>query len=188
MNFYDLEMGPVEATFLRGIRSEIIPLAHGAVLEAGIGTGANLPFYDYAKISGLTGLDCEYSPALDRHTGEKFTFSTGSIEEMPFAAGSFDCVVGALILCTVDIKKSLQEIKRVLKPKGLFIFIEHVRPSGKIAGAVFDAANRVWPKMAHGCNLNRDTDMKLKKSGFSHMHIKKKCGGIFCYGWAQNAG
>lgn len=188
MNFYDMAMGPLEALFLRGIRSEIIPLAHGNVLEVGIGTGANFPFYDYSKISNLTGLDCEYSPALARHTGVKFTFSAGNIEKMPFAAGSFDCAVVTLILCTVDIEKSLQEIKRVLKPNGLFIFIEHVRPSGKLAGAVFDAVNKVWPKMAHGCNLNRETDVQLEKSGFSNMHIKKKSGGIFCYGWAQNEG
>ena len=186
MNLYDIIMSPLETLILHDIRSEIIPLAQDNVLEVGIGTGANITYYDYSKISSLTGLDCKYSPELERHAGKKIHFSPGIIEKMPFATDSFDCVVATLILCTVDLEKSLQEIKRILKPGGMFIFIEHVRPSGKLAGAVFDALNKVWPRMAHGCNLNRETDVELGKSGFSNIHIKKKYNGIFCYGSAQN--
>lgn len=185
MNAYDLAMRPLEALVLRDIRSAVIPCAKGDVLEAGIGTGANFRYYDYKKIRSLTGLDRECSPELERAAGEKFVFSLGSIEEMPFSENSFDCVVATLVLCTVNLEQSVREVQRVLKPGGTFIFIEHVRPAGTFAGKLSDALNRVWPKMAHGCNLNRRTDAVLRQSGFADLRVAWRWGGIFCYGIAK---
>lgn len=104
---------------------------------------------------------------------------------MPFASGRFDCTVATLLLRTADVEKSLREIRRVLKPGGLFLFVEHVRPKGETAGRLFDVLNTVWPALANGCNLNRGTDEALAQSGFSHVRMERK-GGVFCYGSARN--
>ena len=186
MNGYDIVMSPIEKWVLKNVRAEIMDCAEGNVLEVGIGTGANLGYYDFSKLSSLTGLDTEYSPEVACCRWEHFRFFSGSVESLSFEDSHFDCVVATLILCSVDLEKSIQEIKRVLKPGGTFIFIEHVRPSGKVAGKFFDILNGVWPKMAHGCNLNRRTDRVLNQSGFSDLDIRQACGGIFCYGTAKN--
>ncbi|MGL4668796.1 MAG: class I SAM-dependent methyltransferase [Saezia sp.] len=183
MNIYDLVMKPVEAFILHEVRTELISLAEKDVLEIGIGTGVNLPYYDGNKVSSITGLDQEFAKALEAQQREHFNFVIGDIEKLPFATASFDTVVVTLVLCTVDLEKSLQEIKRVLKPGGTFIFIEHIRPHGKLAGHISDKLNRVWPKIAHGCNVNRRTDIILQENHFSEISIRYK--GIFCYGHAK---
>lgn len=185
MNVYDLVMKPVESLILHEVRSELVPLAEKNVLEIGIGTGVNLPYYDLSRVSSITGLDQEYAKELERCPTEDFSFVVGDIERLPFAASSFESVVVTLVLCTVDLDKSLQEIKRVLKPGGVFIFIEHIRPHGKLAGGLSDGLNRVWPKLAHGCNVNRRTDIALQENHFSDIHIRYKGAGIFCYGYAK---
>lgn len=183
MNIYDIAMMPLEAWGLKDMRSAIIPRAYGDVLEAGIGTGANLRYYNPAKIRSLTGLDRQCAPELESRARKNFTFYRGSVENMPFAEGQFDTVVATLLFCTADIEKSMSEIQRVLKPGGLFIFIEHVRPKGSWAGSFADFANRSWILIADGCNLNRRTDQILKESSFSELTIMER--GVFRYGTAK---
>ena len=183
MNIYDIAMMPLEAWVLKKMRSAIMPYAYGDVLEAGIGTGVNLRYYDTAKIRSLTGLDRQSSPELERRAGKNFTFYQGNVEKMPFAEGQFDTVVVTLLFCTANIEKSMGEIQRVLKPGGLFIFIEHVRPTGARVGKFFDFANRAWTRIADGCNLNRRTDEILRESSFSDLTIMES--GVFRYGTAK---
>ena len=185
MNIYDIAMMPLETWVLKKMRSAIMPYAYGDVLEVGIGTGVNLRYYDPAKIRSLTGLDRQSSPELERRAGKDFTFYQGSVEKMPFAEGQFDTVVATLLFCTADIEKSMSEIQRVLKPGGLFIFIEHVRPKGARAGKFFDFANPSWTRIADGCNLNRRTDEFLRQSGFSDLTLRE--GGVFRYGTAKKS-
>lgn len=185
MNIYDIAMMPLEAWVLKKMRSEIMPSAYGDVLEVGIGTGVNLRYYNPAKIRSLTGLDRQCSPELERRAGKNFSFYQGHVEEMPFAERQFDTVVATLLFCTAHIEKSLGEIQRVLKPGGLFIFIEHVRPKGARAGKIFDFANGSWTRIADGCNLNRRTDEILRQSGFSDLAIGES--GVFRYGTAKNS-
>ena len=183
MNIYDIAMMPLEAWVLKKMRSAIMPYAYGDVLEVGIGAGVNIRYYDPAKIRSLTGLDRQSSPELERRAGKDFTFYQGNVEKMPFAEGQFDTVVATLLFCTADIEKSMSEIQRVLKPGGLFIFIEHVRPTGARAGRLFDIANGAWTRIADGCNLNRRTDEILRESSFSDLTIMES--GVFRYGTAK---
>ena len=185
MNIYDIAMMPLEAWVLKKMRSEIMPSAYGDVLEVGIGTGVNIRYYNPAKVRSLTGLDRQCSPELERRGGKNFSFYQGNVEEMPFAEGQFDTVVATLLFCTANIEKSMGEIQRVLKPGGLFIFIEHVRPKGARAGKIFDFANGAWTRIADGCNLNRRTDEFLRQSGFSDLTLRE--GGVFRYGTAKKS-
>lgn len=183
MNIYDIAMMPLEAWVLKKMRSAIMPCAYGDVLEAGIGTGVNLRYYNPEKIRSLTGLDRQYSQELERRAGKNFAFYQGNVEKMPFAEGQFDTVVATLLFCTADIEKSMSEIQRVLKAGGLFIFIEHVRPKGARAGKFVDFANGSWTRIADGCNLNRRTDEILRQSSFSELIISER--GVFRYGTAK---
>lgn len=184
MNIYDIAMMPLEAWVLKKIRSEIMPSAYGDVLEVGIGTGVNLQHYNLANIRSLTGLDRQCSPEMDRRDGKAFAFYQGNVEEMPFAENQFDTVVATLLFCTANTEKGLREIQRVLKPGGLFIFIEHVRPTGVRTGKVFDFVNGAWTRIADGCNLNRRTDEILQQSRFIDLTIGES--GVFRYGTARN--
>ena len=183
MDIYDVVMMPLEAWVLKKMRSEIMPSAYGDVLEVGIGTGVNLRYYNTAKIRSLTGLDRQCSPTLERRAGKNLAFYTGDVEKMPFEEGQFDTVVATLLFCTANIERGMREIQRVLKPGGLFIFIEHVRPKGSWAGSFADFANRSWILIADGCNLNRRTDQILKESSFSELTIMER--GVFRYGTAK---
>ena len=179
---YDIAMMPLEAWVLKRIRLEIMPSAYGDVLEVGIGTGVNLQYYNHVKIRSMAGLDRQYSPELEQRAGKNFTFYQGSVEELPFAEGQFDTVVATLLFCTANIEKSMREVQRVLKPGGLFIFIEHVRPKGALLGRFFDFANSAWTRIADGCNLTRRTDEILRQSSFIDLTLRE-CG-VFRYGTA----
>lgn len=185
MNGYDMAMAPLEAWLLRDIRARIIPLARGSVLEAGMGTGVNLAYYDRARIDSLTGIDLECPPVLRRRARNVFTLVRGSVEALPFATHSFDSVVATLLFCTVDAARGIREIQRVLKPGGMFIFMEHVRPEGALAARAAEALNRAWFRMANGCNLTRRTDDVFRQSGFADL-VVKRAGGVFRYGHATN--
>ncbi len=153
MNLYDKFMTPIEKRWLRKVRSTYIPTAIGKVLEVGFGTGANYPFYDFSKVEKLVASD------IKNHTlkGQNVEFIEASIESLPFADNSFDTIVASLILCSVENPAiAVKEIERVLKPSGRYIFMEHVRPAGKI-GSMFDKLNYIWKAFSKGCQINKNT-------------------------------
>jgi ubiquinone/menaquinone biosynthesis C-methylase UbiE len=112
-------------------RPKLVPLARGRVLEVGIGSGLNLPFYDPDKVTGVWGLDpSEELTARARHAADGVPFDvelvTGASEEIPFDPASFDTVVVTYTLCSIlDAVPALREMARVLKPDGRLLFCEH---------------------------------------------------------------
>ena len=183
-------MKPLEARLLGKVRAEIVPLAHGQVLETAMGSGANFPYYDLEKIIAFTGSDKAISPKAEmkgkKLFNDMFQAMPADVEALPFPNACFDSVVSTLVLCTVNIQKSLQEVQRVLKPGGFFIFIEHIKPKGNL-GTLAEGLNKLWPIMTQGCNLTRHTDEILKNSGFTNLNINYTGSGIFCYGLAVRA-
>ena len=158
-------------------RGKVVPLAEGLVLEVGIGSGLNIPFYDAAKVNKVIGLDP--SPELNE-MAEKVVAKTavengldveiilGSAEDMPFPDDHFDSVVITYTLCTIpDAEAANLEIRRVLKPGGKLIFCEHgLAPDAAVAkwqGRI----DPIWGKIAGGCHLNRDIPELITGAGFT---------------------
>jgi ubiquinone/menaquinone biosynthesis C-methylase UbiE len=153
-------------------REKVVPLAHGQVLEIGLGSGLNLPYYDTNKVSKLWGLD----PSPQMHKmAEKSAQSVGfdvefialSAEEIPLETDCVDTVLVTYTLCTIpDLDSALQEMARVLRPGGELIFCEHgVAPDASIRRWQ-NCINPVWKRIGGGCNLNRDIPRLIEQGGF----------------------
>ena len=160
-------------------REKVVPLAHGRVLELGIGGGLNLAFYDVNKVESVTGIDP--SPELralaleaPRAPALKLEVKAGTAESLPFADQSFDSVVCTFTLCSVaDSTKALSEARRVLKPGGRFFFCEHgLSPEPAIARWQ-RRWDPLWSRLAGGCHLNRPVAETIERAGFRLTEVQK---------------
>ena len=129
---YDRQMARVEKAGLRALRQSLLAAADGDVLEIGGGTGANLPFYR-PEVESLTITEPETAMVrrLERRAREQAPRTKvlrAPAEDLPFEDGTFDAVVSTLVLCGVsDQPRALRQLRRVLRPGGQLLFIEHVR-------------------------------------------------------------
>jgi len=160
-------------------REKIVPLAEGTVLDIGIGSGLNIPYYDKSKIDYLYGLDPSFELLkLARPVAKKneieIEFLECSAEAIPLSNDSIDTVVITYTLCTIpDTKLSNKEIKRVLKPNGKLLFCEHgLAPDINVAKWQ-KRINPIWNKIAGGCNLNRDIPKLIRSSGFKISNMEE---------------
>jgi len=164
--FFDRAM---ERGWMAERRARLLSEARGEVLEIGGGTGANLPHYRAAERVTVSEPDPfmrkRLLPRL-REAPVPVEVSEAGAEALPFADGSFDAVVSTLVLCTVpDQRTALAEIRRVLKPGGRLLFIEHVRGVGKTARWQ-DRIEPLWRRLMGGCHPNRDTVSAIEAAGF----------------------
>jgi ubiquinone/menaquinone biosynthesis C-methylase UbiE len=173
--FIDLSMRNKETARVRG---EWVPHARGDVLEIGIGSGLNLPFYsgDVHRIYGV-----EPSPELQklarkRSVGKAIDveFLSQSAEEpLPLPDQSVDTVVITWTLCSIaDPPRALRQMKRVLKPSGRLIFVEHGRAPDSRVAVWQDRLTPVWKRIGGGCHLNRKIDGLLLEAGFAIDELK----------------
>ncbi|MBE0450989.1 MAG: class I SAM-dependent methyltransferase [Clostridia bacterium] len=181
--FYDLFMAPLEKRWLTDIRKTIIPSASGKVLEIGFGTGVNLQYLDCDQIDSVTALDLDFRKTNDKCDKDNITFVKGKAEQLPFPDASFDTVIETLVLCSVsDLETALQEIMRVLKPKGRFIYIDHVLPDDKALATLFKGINHFWPHIASGCNVTRTPHLSIARHEIEHIESGHRAHTIFRYG------
>lgn len=163
---YDASMALFEQG-LRPLRQELQARAGGRVLDIGVGTGATLPHYPPG--CRVVGIDTSAgmlrrAARRARELGLHFTPAVMDAQHLAFPGGSFDTVVSSLVLCSVsDPQRALCEVRRVLRPGGKALFLEHVRPSGAL-GVLFDAANIVWSPLV--CQLTRQTESLVRGAGF----------------------
>lgn len=154
-------------------RQKVVPQAQGTVLEIGIGTGLNLPYYDPDKVEKLIGLDpSKESWVLAGERAKDLPFEVEFVglpsEEIPLEADSVDTVLVTFALCTIpDPVKALRGMGRVLRPGGKLIFCEHGEAPDSGVQKWQSRINPLWRKIAGGCNLNRDIPALLDQGGFS---------------------
>jgi ubiquinone/menaquinone biosynthesis C-methylase UbiE len=150
-------------------RSRLLAGAAGSVLEIGGGTGANLPHYRDAGRVVVSEPDPFMRGRLRRklvRARVPVEVSESGAEDLPFRDGSFDAVVSTLVLCSVpNQEKALAEVRRVLRPGGRLLFIEHVRGEGSVA-RVQDRVLPLWSRLFAGCHPNRDTLGSIQAAGF----------------------
>lgn len=179
MAFYRRYILPWALHFACGVkpvryqRRKVIPLAKGQVLEIGIGSGLNLPFYDARQVERVIGLDP--SPEMRRIAGKAareaafpVEFIGLSGEAIPLEDDSVDTVVITYTLCTIpDPVKALREMRRVLKPGGELVFTEHGLAPDEAVRRVQRRIDPLWGRLAGGCRLTREIPDLIREGGFS---------------------
>jgi len=178
---YDRVMAAAEARCLRDWRSQLLAKAEGTVLEIGACTGANLDFYTAnVKQLLLTEPDKNMRKHLLAKLAEKnlphVSVSATAAEQIETQDDTFDFVTSSLVCCSiVDPLIALKEIKRVLKPGGSLIFMEHVAAAtGSKRHKWQNRVNPLWRKVAGNCHLNRETEETIRLAGFEISEIKRQ--------------
>jgi len=179
---YDRQVAKVERAGLGELRQKLLADASGRVLEVGSGTGANLPYYG-PGVESLTVTEPE--PAMVRRLEQrvreqapKAKVVRAPAEQLPFEDDTFDVAVSTLVLCGVDDQaRALGELRRVLRPGGRLIFIEHVRSDEPGLARWQDRLNGL-NKFVACCDCNRRTLDSIKAEGFEvtkvdHTELKK---------------
>jgi len=162
----------------RHLRTDLLSGLHGEVLELGIGTGLNLPHYP-KTITWLHAVDpANLLPKIvtERSTSQSFPIRIQHVtaESLPYDDRSFDFVVRTWTLCTIpDPVKALREVRRVLKPNGVFLFLEHGRSEDAKVAAWQDRLNPVQNIIGCGCNLNRKIDQIIAQAGLKIMTLDR---------------
>lgn len=175
---YDRMTAGVEAAGLAAHRERLLAGATGHVLEIGAGTGANLPLYGEG-VETLTVAEPEAPMArrLARRIREQpreVALVEAPAEKLPFADALFDTVVSTLVLCMVsDQARALREVRRVLRPGGRFLFLEHVRSEEPTLASWQDRLNGLNRVIAHGCNCNRSTLDAIRAAGFTITSLER---------------
>lgn len=158
---------------VRKQREKIVPRAYGDVLEVGIGSGLNLPYYDRERVRHVWGL--EPSEAMREKTRRRLAVDPLPLdfidlpgEQIPLDDNSVDTVLLTYTLCTIpDPLAALEGMRRVLKPGGVLLFCEHGRAPDAAVQKWQDRLNGTWRRLAGGCNMNRDVPALLTAGGFT---------------------
>ena len=161
-------------------RQKTVPLASGIVVELGMGTGLNMPYYDASKVTKLIGVDpgvslMKKAEAMAKTMLFDVDLHIDSAQAMPLDDQCADTVVVTYSFCTIpDHVAAVREARRVLKPAGKLLFSEH--GASDKAGTLRwqNRFNPVWKRIAGGCNLNRDVEQLLLGEGFVIEEIEKK--------------
>ena len=180
---YDRGMAPLEKLGLARLRSRLVPHARGKVLEIGIGTGANLPYYPPSTcITAIDESPDMLTVAAQRaeNLGACVSLGLMDVEALAFPAGHFDTVVASLVFCSVvDRARALGELRRVLeKSSGRILLLEHTRPRSRPMAWLADLLNIPWYAFNGRCNINRETQQAVASAGFELDQVETVLGGL----------
>jgi ubiquinone/menaquinone biosynthesis C-methylase UbiE len=164
---------------LEPYRERVLAGAEGRVLEIGVGAGANLKFYPQ-PVKEIVALEpsAKLISMARRAAGESFqrmaavNFMEASAETIPLEPGTVDTVVMTWTLCSIpDALQALREMRRVLKPGGQLLFVEHGQSPDRSVQKWQDRLTPIWKRIAGGCHLNRPISGLLEQAGFHIRHL-----------------
>lgn len=186
--FYDKMMKTIEDIRLKKERKDLLKDISGDIIEFGAGTGVNFEFYSKDTRVIAIEPDSELgNEAKNKIDDKNIEVVSASAEDLPFSDDSFDSVVITLALCTIDHPdKALKEAKRVCKPAGTLLILEHIRNDNNILSCLQDILTPLWKRFAMGCHLNRDTLSLIKENGFDKIYINYFFGNNFVVGRFKN--
>lgn len=163
----------------RRLRTEALAEARGEVIEIGFGTGLNLPHYPEA-VERLVAVDpARLLEKRARRRIESTPFEVERLqrdaaERLPCDDAVFDTAVSTWTLCSIErIDDALAELRRVLRPEGRLLFMEHGRSDRRISAALQDLFNPVQNIVGVGCNLNREIDRRIEGAGFRILRLER---------------
>lgn len=178
MGFYARHIGPrlvscaCATADIKAEREKIVPAAQGVVLEVGIGPGHNLSLYDPARVRKVIGVDphatfLKLGRACREAARVPVEIRQEPAEAMQLPSRSVDTAVVTFTLCSVqDAARCLSEIRRVLRPEGRLLFLEHGLSRDAAVARWQNRLNPLWRPLAVGCNLNRPVLGSLHTAGF----------------------
>lgn len=156
---------------LAAYRDRVVPSAEGRVLEIGVGSGLNLPYYS-GNVRGVIGLEpsrklLDMARKARRSGTIPVEFIKGSAEGIPLENAAVDTVVTTWTLCSIsNVTSALQEMRRVLKPGGRLLFVEHGRAFDPRVVRWQDRLTPIWKRIGGGCHLNRAIGSLIEAAGF----------------------
>jgi ubiquinone/menaquinone biosynthesis C-methylase UbiE len=176
---YDTVMKGAEKATFGDHRKALLAGLSGRVVEIGGGTGANLPFYPPAVDEVVIAEPSEpmarrLEGKLNDHDSLSASVVHAPAEALPFEDASFDFAVSTLVLCTVDDPgRALGEVRRVLKPGGRLVFLEHVRSDDPKLARWQDRLHGLQYRFGNGCHCNRATLDNVKAAGFEVISLER---------------
>lgn len=204
MNIYSRYIGPKIVSCLCAMdditaeRERVVPLASGVVLEIGMGPGLNLPFYNPACVTKVIGVDpndafLHLGESRHRNSRVPLEIVRAPAEHLPLRDHTIDTAVITYTLCSVeDPEQALREVRRVLRPNGRVLFLEHGLSPEEDVARWQHRLNPIWRSLAVGCNLTRPVVELLQRAGFSIRDIEEyylggapRILGFHCRGIAQ---
>ncbi len=173
---YDIYDAPMEWMGTKKRRRDLLDAARGSVLEVGVGTGKNLPYYHQG--TEVTGIDVS-SGMLEKARQRVVTLPVeadlveADVQDLPFDDDSFDTAVGTCVFCSVaDPVVGLSELGRVVRPDGRILLLEHVRPRTEFLGRLADLAT-VGTRRIFGFRANRRTEANVAAAGLEIIEVQR---------------
>jgi ubiquinone/menaquinone biosynthesis C-methylase UbiE len=165
-------------SFMDEMRPSTVQRAEGEVLEVGFGTGLNLSHYppsvkSLAALDPLEGLATRIGGRIAAAPFPVERFALRADRKLPFEDARFDCVVTTWTLCSIPRPvEALREMRRVLKPGGRYLFVEHGRSERSNTARWQDRLNPTWRRLADGCNMNRAIDRLVEEGGLEMLEME----------------
>ena len=160
-------------------RKKIVPEASGTILEIGIGSGLNIPYYQKSRVNKVIGLDpseqlCKMAKKTADDNNFSIDFLVNGAEEIELPSNSIDTILLTYTLCSIpEPYIALKEIMRVMKSDGRILFCEHGIAPDEVVQKWQNRINPLWGKLFGGCNINRDIPNILKNGGFKINSLDK---------------